>query len=79
MFVFDKPAVKSRMQHKHELAIKRINNDNVDTFHKLWMPIASEWKWAKTDFWFRVRHSAEKKGGTIDLLVSQDLMGPGEV
>ena len=41
MFVFDKPAVKSRMQHKHELAIKRINNDNVDTFHKLWMPIAS--------------------------------------
>lgn len=42
MFVFGKPAVKSTMEHKHELAIKRINyndNDNVDTFHKLWMPI----------------------------------------
>jgi hypothetical protein len=40
--VFGKPAVKSRMKHKHELAIKRINyddNDNVDTFHKLRMPI----------------------------------------
>ena len=37
-FVFGKPAVKSRIEHKCELAIKRIkkdDNDVVDTFHKL--------------------------------------------